>query len=83
MSLPARELGRISASQAFQLDQLEEFENPPMDLSLHRPLGPAADSQAEGDIIGDCHVPKEGIVLEDESDLAGAHAFLRHVFAVN
>ena len=33
-----------------------------MDLSLHRPLGPAADSQAEGDIIGDCHVPKDRMV---------------------
>ena len=66
LALPAGELVGVALGEGRELDELEQLLDA---LALHG-LGLLAHGQAEGDVLADRHVPEEGVVLEDEADLA-------------
>src|SRR5205085_10801629 len=66
LHLPAGELRRVAVTEAGEADDLEELVAA-LEALLPRP---AADLEAELDVVGDRHVPEERVVLEDEADVA-------------
>ncbi len=64
--LAARELARQAIAEAAELHRLEEA------VDLGGDLGPAraAGTQAIGDVLRHGHVRKQGVVLEDDADVA-------------
>ena len=78
LALPARELRGEGPLQPFQLDQGEEL----LHALPSARLRPAAHAEPEGDVVEHAHVPEERVVLEDEADVALAHADLGDVLVV-
>jgi hypothetical protein len=76
--LPARELVRTPATEARELDELEQFVAPSGTL----PGGNAADAQSELDVLRDRHVAEECVVLENEADPARTRRRAGHVAPV-
>jgi len=76
LALAAGELVRVSVRERRQPDELEEFLHP----LLLRVLVDLANRQAEGDVPPHGHVPKEGVVLEDEPEAPILHAGVRELF---
>ena len=76
LPLAAGELRRVAVGQALQMDQLQQLRHAVADLLLAGPQFARADSQAEGDILEDGHVPEQRVVLEHETHppLAGVLA---------
>jgi len=70
LTLTAAEFVRIAVGQALQPHEVQEFPDPEPNLRLRRALAARPHPQTEGDILEDRHVPKEGIVLEDEPHAA-------------
>ena len=66
LALSARELMGITLLQVLQPEQAEQFFHARTDVA--RP--PFLDLQAEGDVVEHRHVVEEGVILEDEADVA-------------
>ena len=75
--LAARQLVRLAAFVAGQVDELERFADPPRGLVL----GDALALQAEGDVVADVEVGEERVVLEDHVDRALVRRIGGHVAA--
>src|SRR5690606_24853556 len=69
LPLTAGKLARIALFQARELHHVEQFENPPADLGLGRTQSTRAHRQPEANIVGDGHMAKQRIMLEDEADM--------------
>ena len=82
LPLAAGKLVRIAIGLDVQLHELEQIHDLRADLVLRRPPRPGPHPQAEGHVLEDRHVAEQGIVLEDETDLAAAHVAAGHVFVV-
>ncbi len=70
LALAARQLRRVAAAQAFQLDQAQQLIDPPGDLGLRRLVIALAHVQAERDVSGYGHVLEQRILLEHEAHAA-------------
>ena len=57
---------------------MQEF----VDAVPHPLLGPAADAEAEGDVLEHRHVPEQGVMLEDEADVPLPHGLFGDVLGV-
>lgn len=77
LALAAGELGGVAFFHAAELDEVEEF----IDAVGDFPGGVFADAEAEGDVFEDGHVLEEGVMLEDEADVAVAGGAFGGVFA--
>ncbi len=64
--LAARELARQAILEAPELDRLEEARDPCLDLGATDTAG----AQAVGHVLRHRHVREEGVVLEDDADVA-------------
>ncbi|MCY1353754.1 hypothetical protein D9M68_483180 [compost metagenome] len=79
LALAAGQLGGITFVEAGELHQVEQIEGPLADLSGRRPSARRAHLEAEGDVVEHGHVAEQGVVLEDEADVALLHRLLRGV----
>ena len=70
LALAAGELRRVAAAEAVELDQVEQLARPASRICAFGGRSPAADAQAEGDVLEDGHVAEQGVVLEHEADAA-------------
>src|SRR5690606_41961342 len=66
LPLSAGNLARETRAKALQPDEIEKLRNPSCDLLPGTPL--PGDLHPEGDILGDGHMRKQRIVLENETD---------------
>ncbi len=82
LALAARELRRETPAIALQLDQREQILDPLADLGVRRALSARPRAQAEGDVLGDIHVPEQRIILEHEADAAPAHRHGERIAAI-
>src|SRR3546814_1819206 len=57
-------------AEAAELDQLQQLLGARANLRFRRPLPATAHAEAEGDVIGDRHMPEQRIMLKDEAHLA-------------
>src|SRR3546814_1199664 len=57
-------------AEAAELDQLQQLLGARANLRFRRPLPATAPAEAEGDVIGDRHMPEQRIMLKDEDYLA-------------
>src|SRR5262249_53007257 len=78
LSLAARELRRQRLLEALELDETQQFVHALVDLCLP----PLPHPQPEANVIKDGHVPKEGVMLEDEAHVALPHRSVGHVLVV-
>ena len=81
LALAARQLRGIAIGKPVQLHKLQKFHHPASDLGIGGANPSRFDAQAEGDILEHRHVPKEGVVLKDETDVAVARMQVRRFFA--
>jgi hypothetical protein len=77
--LAARKLARIAAFEPGELDEVEKLRSATPDLLLGRPARPRPHLQPEADVVGHRHVAEQGILLEDEADIALLHRAVRGV----
>ncbi len=70
LALAAGQLLRVPIGEPRHLDELEQL----LHADVPRLLRLLPDPEAEGDVLRDGHVPEQGVVLEDEPDLALLHA---------
>ena len=73
LTLAAGQLTRKAVGERRELDQFEQAHHPRADLRLAGPLASGLDPQPEGDVLEHRHVPKQRIVLEDETHPALTH----------
>ena len=78
LPLTAGKLAGIARLLLLQADQMQQL----ADAHLHLVIGPAAHTQAEGDVFEHRHVAKQGVVLEDEADVAFAGRVIGDVLIV-
>src|SRR6266567_60878 len=79
LALAARKLVWVAPFQAFQSKQVQQFGYSGFDI---RSL-PFLDLQAEGDVFEHGHVLEQGVVLEDEPDVALLHGQIINALAAN
>src|SRR5439155_16730901 len=82
LALPAGELRRIACRGPIELYECEQLEHPPPDLLFVRPVAPRTDAQPERDVLEHRHMAEQCVVLEDEADLAVAHAASGGLFPI-
>ena len=82
MALAAGQLGREAVGERIELDQIEQAMHPQADLGLLGPRAPGSHPQPEGDVLEHRQVAKQGVMLEDEADLALADMGAGGVLAV-
>lgn len=70
LPLAAGKLVGQAMAEVAQLDEFEQFRDAIPDLGARRAVGPLPHAETEGDIVRHCHVPEEGVMLEDHADLA-------------
>ncbi len=78
LGLAARDLGRLAALEARQLDQLEHLDDSPLDLRV----GDLLSAQSERDVLVDREVRKERVILEYGVDVPLVGRQPRDVLAV-
>ena len=79
LPLPARELFRVAIRERLQVHELEQLAHPRF---AHR-LVLLPDAEPEPDVVGDRHVPEQGVVLEHEADAALLHALDRELLVAH
>ena len=79
LALAARKLVWVAPLQAFQAKQVQQFGYSGFDI---RSL-PFLDLQAEGDVFEHGHVLEQGVVLEDEPDVALLHGQVINALTAN
>ena len=82
LALAAGELRGIAVGEAVELHELQQLVHARADLGFGRPLAPRLHAQPEGDVLEHRHVAEQRVMLEDETDLALAHADGARVLAV-
>ena len=77
--LPAGKLANGATSEAGELSHLQRLRHPPLDLVARQ----APDLEAVGDVLGDSHMRKQRVVLEDHAHVARARRKIRDVAVVD
>src|SRR3954449_10392797 len=82
LPLSAGELGRVAACDPSELHEVEQRLDTLLDVRLARPDPAWTRPETEGDILENCHVPEQRIVLEYEADMTLADGAAQRVLAV-
>jgi len=73
LTLSAGQLGRKPVFEPRQLHELQQLQHAIADGLPRRAAAAGPDAEPEGDVVEDRHVTEQGIVLENESDVAFPH----------
>ena len=82
LALTAGQLGRITATEIFELYQREQLIDAFSDAGGGGALAARLDGQAEGDVVAHRHVLEQRVMLKHEADAAIARVDRRHVLAI-
>ena len=82
LALPAGELRGIAIGEEVELHEFQQLMHAPLDLGLGGTFAPRQHAHPEGDVLEHRHVPKQRVMLKDETDLALADADRARVLAM-